>query len=374
MEPLPISPADNAVTVTISPAEYTLLQKLQVIRSLVKKQSKGKTISEPHNENQKHSHNYQHQPDVISPSHILTSFDTQEHNRLTSPASSHTTVYGTGKSSTITSNSSTHTSTLSSRSSSSHTSHDSASTRFFNREAPDNTYGFDEFCRKFDPEDSHIVRLLELIVEETVDNKRAATTIQRMETPSYQKLRGSQAAADDFDDYFCKSPVPPDFEFVKAQPSHRRILEQAITNGYYSSVESASPSFDHILSLGSVDNTPPPLDLKRTAEGFTPGEDEHWRRLYNRRLQRERGRAEAPSYIQHALFHRSSVDSLASSVMNPPSNVSSRESSRPRWVDNGGSLTAPNTGSAAWDVYDDSSLEGLDVQSIEGVCLSRSWE
>jgi hypothetical protein len=372
MERLPITQAHDAITVTISPAEYTLLQKLQVIRDLVKKHSKGKTVSEAQSEHRKHNHNYHHQPDVICPSDILASFDTQQHKRTASPASSHTTVPDAGKNSTSTSSAST--SSPSSRSNSSHTSHDSAVTRFLNRELLDNAYGFDEFCRNFNPKDPHIVRLLELLVEETVDNKRAALNMQCLETTNHQKVGGNQTAADDLDDYFRKSPVPVDFEFIKAQPSHRRMLEQAITNGYYSSVGSASPSFDHTLSLSSADNTPPPLDLKRTAEGFTPGEDEHWRRLYNRRLQRERGRAEAPSYIQHALFRPSSVDSLASSVMNPPSNVSSRESSQPRWVYDDGPLTAPNTGNIAWDIYDDSSLEGLEVQSIEGVCLSSSWE
>lgn len=349
------SSAHDTITVTISPAEHLLLQKLQVIRGLITKQVKGKTISgqqsnyQP-NENDKGC-------DVVCPASLLSSHLGEHSTRTASPASSRT--------------SSTSSISSSVRSNSSHTSNNSALTRLLQSETTSSIYGFDDFCRDFNPEDPHIVRLLELLVEETAEHKSPAAGMQSFNVSKQHS--NSQAATEDLVAYFCKSPVPTDFEFTKAQPSHRRMLEQAITNGYYSNTGTPSPSFGP--ELNSAISTPPPLDLQRTSSGVMSGEDEHWQRLYNRRMQRERGREEAPVYVQHTLFHPSSIDSLASSVMNPPSNLSSRESSRPRWIDTDGTMTISATNNTpSWDIRDDSSLDGLEIQSIEGICLSHSWE
>lgn len=347
------SSARDTITVTISPAEHLLLQKLQVIRGLITKRAKGKNISSQQSDYQPNENDKGY--DVVCPASFLSSHLGEHSTRTASPASSSRTTSTSSASSSV-------------RSNSSHTSNNSALTRLLKSETTSPKYGFDDFCRDFNPEDLHIVRLLELLVEETTENKSSAAGMQSLNVSKQHS--NSQAATDDLVAYFCKSPVPTDFEFTKAQPSHRRMLERAITNGYYSSTGSPSPCFGP--DLNSVISTPPPLDLQRTSSSVMSGEEEHWQRLYNRRMQRERGREEAPISVKHTLFHPSSIDSLASSVMNPPSNISSRESSRPRWIDADDTISASND-APYWDICDDSSLDGLEIQSIEGICLSHSW-
>lgn len=305
-------------------------------------------------------------------------------------------------------------------------------------------YSYEQFCNDLNVNDDYILRLLDLLVQETASGTKTPQRLLGTLPGSSSDLQGSNSISNqhsdqiynsngdldlttetnDLDDYFLPSPVLPEYvdydrdarlNNFHDQPSHRRMLVRALNNGYYSNNSPASlspPVLEPESLSSSLSNSPialsynppttsfPPLDItstqgRRAQTQRELDEDEHWRRQYSRRLRREQERSESTtlsinnssvSRSSGVIPHPSSLSSMSS--FNPESVGSSPNSLRPSGIDryttsNGHTWNHPTTNDrelplaqreSIWDTYDDPSLEGLVIQSINGVSLSNSWD
>lgn len=467
---------NDSHTVTLSNADYTLLKKLQVLRSLIGNAQEEELDSSNKHSDRKSKGFSQKQPSelqpldtsvngfhaaILSPASLL-SLNQYQHNAPTvvsgpySSASSSsassaqnipsrppllsqissTTIKGRNSTSegSHSSTASMHEVTSSSNSSSSsHISNESIkkalqdsyqSSSATNSDAArtDSGYTYEKFCENLDVNNDYVLKLLELLIKETVQgnspNRSKVATPRTATTDTLTNRRQPHHDSNDLDDYFAPSPVIEEFvdydraayfrnSSVSRQSSQRRMLAQAITNNAYIH-NSMSPGFSPTSALeplsisSSLSNSPsalplslnvnpPPIDIgpSRALSQHEIDEDEHWQRQYARRLRREQERKDSTAPISSAAYLRanpSSYSSLSSTMTS--SYVSSRPSSRGPPLPDGHSYNhrewVPTTQeeldavvshrNMIWDTYNDPSLEGLTIQSINGVSLSDSWD